>query len=278
MASGGAIPEFRKDRRQLEIDLATIADKINKERPYFSRAGGNPWVKVVRTRMLSFSLARAARRVAVQLKQREQGPANEVKGEGDVRLSQLSCQRTHYDETPGARPFTACAVSHRLVGEVKYAVILGDQGGAVTLWSERGEMRRKMAAAHELRVTGLDVMPWAASRASEGEGAVKFLSSSADGVAKLWDAGGQELGVYDVVRVQHKHKKRLGSNVKRQRLGKCRFHPMHTYFATTSYDRSWALWDVDKTDLVLLRQEGHSTAVHCCAFHPDGSLIATVTC
>ena len=127
-------------------------------------------------------------------------------------------------------------------------------------------------AAHSLRVTGLDAMPHSA-----GDDSVKFLSSSADGIAKLWNANGEALGEYDVVKAQSKHKKRAVSNSKRSRLGKCAFHPMRSYFAATSYDRSWALWDVERTDLVLLRQEGHSTPVHCCAFHPDGSLIATVS-
>ena len=58
-------------------------------------------------------------------------------------------------------------------------------------------------------------------------------------------------------------------------MGKCAFHPISDYFATTSYDRSWSLWDIEKPNVVLLRQEGHSTSVHCCRFHPDGSLVAT---
>ena len=50
---------------------------------------------------------------------------------------------------------------------------------------------------------------------------------------------------------------------------------MSDYFATTSYDRSWNFWDINKTDNPLLKQEGHSTGVYCCDFHPDGSLIGT---
>ncbi len=30
---------------------------------------------------------------------------------------------------------------------------------------------------------------------------------------------------------------------------------MSDYFAMTSYDRSWSFWDIEKEDIVLLRQE-----------------------
>lgn len=41
--------------------------------------------------------------------------------------------------------------------------------------------------------------------------------------------------------------------------------------ATCSHDGTWRLWDV-ATGAALLEQEGHSRAVHCIGFHPDGSL------
>lgn len=281
ISAGEEIPEFRKDRKQLEIDLATIAEKINKDRPYFSR--GNPWIKVARTRILKFSMKRAAKRVAIQLKQRENPlPSNAMKldqKEVQNRLSQFKCQATHYDKTEGARPFYCCSISSKFsnhkVGD-QYAILMGNQGGDITIWNEGGVMKRKIIA-HEERLTGLAIMP--SNHTSpvsvdvelENFEALKFISASADGLVKLWNGKGESLGIYDAAKGAPKHKR----NGPRERMGKCAFHPIGSYFGATNYDRSWALWDIEKTDMVLLRQEGHSTSVHCCGFHPDGSLMAT---
>ena len=45
--------------------------------------------------------------------------------------------------------------------------------------------------------------------------------------------------------------------------------------ATASFDATWGLWDVE-AGVRLLEQEGHSRAVYAVAFHPDGSLAASV--
>eukprot|EP01083_Nonionella_stella_P196537 723064_1 len=119
MSSGQEIPEFRKDRKQLEIDLATIAEKINADRPYFS--AGNPWIKVARTRILKYSLNRAATRVGIQLKQREDPlPPNKLKMENIEsikNLSLFSCEASYYNKSENTRPLQCCAMSNYLTNE-----------------------------------------------------------------------------------------------------------------------------------------------------------------
>ena len=44
--------------------------------------------------------------------------------------------------------------------------------------------------------------------------------------------------------------------------------------ATSSFDQTWRLWDIE-TGASLLEQEGHSRAVCAVGFHPDGSLAAS---
>jgi WD40 repeat protein len=58
------------------------------------------------------------------------------------------------------------------------------------------------------------------------------------------------------------------------RLSRVAFHPLHKHVATTSYDHTWRLWDVETSDCLLL-QDGHARECYGIGFHPDGSLVAT---
>jgi WD40 repeat protein len=58
------------------------------------------------------------------------------------------------------------------------------------------------------------------------------------------------------------------------RLSRVAFHPMQKHVATTSYDHTWRLWDVETSDCLLL-QDGHARECYGIGFHPDGSLVAT---
>ncbi|OMO98389.1 hypothetical protein COLO4_13929 [Corchorus olitorius] len=58
------------------------------------------------------------------------------------------------------------------------------------------------------------------------------------------------------------------------RLARIAFHPSGEYLATTSFDKTWRLWDIH-TGAELLLQEGHSRSVYGIAFHKDGSLAAS---
>ena len=69
------------------------------------------------------------------------------------------------------------------------------------------------------------------------------------------------------------------------RLCRTAFHPMQRHVATTSFDHTWRLWDLerasissanqDNDDALLLLQDGHAAEVYGVDFHPDGSLVAT---
>jgi U4/U6 small nuclear ribonucleoprotein PRP4 len=63
------------------------------------------------------------------------------------------------------------------------------------------------------------------------------------------------------------------------RLASVAWHPSGTLLGTTSYDRTWRLWDVQTgTGVVgtcVQVQDGHAKEVYPLAFHPDGSLVAT---
>ena len=59
-----------------------------------------------------------------------------------------------------------------------------------------------------------------------------------------------------------------------QRVVTTKFHPSDRYIASTSFDTTWKLWDVE-TSKELLLQEGHAKEVYSLAFHRDGALVCT---
>lgn len=58
------------------------------------------------------------------------------------------------------------------------------------------------------------------------------------------------------------------------RISKVVWHEKGSWIASTSYDKTWRLWDLE-TAKTLVIQEGHSREVYAGAFHPDGALFAT---
>jgi U4/U6 small nuclear ribonucleoprotein PRP4 len=69
------------------------------------------------------------------------------------------------------------------------------------------------------------------------------------------------------------------------RLCRVVFHPRQKHVATTSFDHSWRLWDIEtgqtsggglhSQQREILLQDGHCREVYGIGFHPDGSLCAT---
>lgn len=98
-------------------------------------------------------------------------------------------------------------------------------------------------------------------------------TASIDLVGKLWkiqiddtmsDADALKYSIRNVA-VLRGHAARLCSTA---------FHPMGEHVATTSFDHTWRLWDVE-TGSQLLLQDGHACEVYGVGFHHDGSLVAT---
>ncbi|XP_013174307.1 PREDICTED: U4/U6 small nuclear ribonucleoprotein Prp4 [Papilio xuthus] len=58
------------------------------------------------------------------------------------------------------------------------------------------------------------------------------------------------------------------------RVARVEFHPSGRFLATTVFDNSWRLWDLE-TATEVLHQEGHAKQVYSIAFQGDGSLAAT---
>ena len=60
----------------------------------------------------------------------------------------------------------------------------------------------------------------------------------------------------------------------RDRLSRLAYHPSGTVLLSSSFDRTFRVWDLE-TNKCVLAQEGHLTPVYGIAVHPDGALVAT---
>jgi U4/U6 small nuclear ribonucleoprotein PRP4 len=178
-------------------------------------------------------------------------------------------------------------------------IATGSWTGSIHLWDGSTPNLLKVGEktlCHEDRIMGMSMMVLPPSTAaiegrddsgdtSNAAAAVVLCTASIDMTAKLWkvvpsameqidDKCDEALNNADasphwsIIELAHLkgHKARL-----------CRtaFHPMKRHVATTSFDHSWRLWDVETTQEMLLLQDGHWKEVYGVGFHPDGSLCAT---
>lgn len=92
-----------------------------------------------------------------------------------------------------------------------------------------------------------------------------LVSGGGEGTINIWNVDGSE----------HLKPKETIKEAHSGRIAQMAFHPSGDYYASTSFDLTWKLWDLQRPDTELLEQEGHSKEVYAVSFHPDGSLVAT---
>lgn len=91
-----------------------------------------------------------------------------------------------------------------------------------------------------------------------------LVSGGAEGTLNVWKVG-QEPITKPTSTIKEAHAGRIANVV---------FHPNTKHVATTSFDQTWKLWDIEK-GTCLLEQEGHSKEVFAGSFQGDGSLFAS---
>lgn len=111
---------------------------------------------------------------------------------------------------------------------------------------------KQYRTAHQGKANGVDWSP-------DG---TKLVSGGTDGLIKIWNIQSE---TSTPVSTLSGHYGRV-SNVK--------FHPSAHYIASSSFDLTWALWDLNKNTNIL-SQEGHANEVYTISFQVDGSLLAS---
>ena len=149
-------------------------------------------------------------------------------------------------------------------------VATGSWSSTIKLWdgsSPQLDLVGTTNLTHEDRIMGIAVQ-------TSNDHAI-CATASIDLTGKLWKITKSEDGMTD----DNGKLKYSISNVgvlkgHAARLCSTAFHPMGEHVATTSFDHTWRLWDIETSSQLLL-QDGHAREVYGVGFHPDGSLVAT---
>jgi len=271
----------------------------------YSRA--SPELIQAREKMSRFSLTKAKERLSKERNYRIQFQRKRIKmtsvdetvtvdPEDYIEITRLDdeCSRIYKSlrnmglegsQYGDARPISSIAASQVPLAPGadggQMMVATGSWSGTIKLWNgstpELNSIGEK-TMAHEDRIMGLAI------RKSTGTESTILATASIDLTAKLWkvtpndavvdvvddSAGDNKEGdaimntIHDVAHLKG-HAARLCSVA---------FHPQGDYVATTSFDHTWRLWDVETGGEVLL-QDGHWKEVYGIGFHPDGSLCST---
>ena len=147
---------------------------------------------------------------------------------------------------------------------------------------------------HEDRIMGIAMRPYLTSITSSVGATTLVATASIDLSAKLCkitlneDApSGESMDVDDIDNAKKVKEETMRYNIEEcahlkghaARLCSVAFHPTGKFVATTSFDHTWRLWDIETSDMSegteLLLQDGHAREVYGVGFHPDGSLVAT---
>ena len=90
-----------------------------------------------------------------------------------------------------------------------------------------------------------------------------IATGSADTYIRLWSLNPEYEFQQSIVLGRHE-----------ERVNCVAFHPLGHYLASSSHDKTWRLWNLERKKEILL-QEGHEAPIIPLAFQSDGALLAT---
>ena len=246
-ADGGALPV--PEEAEVVEEAAVQAELFYTE--------GSANLARARAAIAAHSLPRAAARVALAKRRREDPAVDEI-AELDAAAAASARLETEASQIGDERPISVVRFSP---GDGGGLILSAGWSGVMRLWRAEGCEKMTTVRAHEDRCTGADFHPCA--RVFEAADAAK---------TKLW---------------RWRRGARMGSRTCGAPGGN-----IFARYAATPIDwvgwrfippgitsppptGTWRLWSVE-TGEELLCQEGHSRAVYDLGFHPDGSLAASV--
>lgn len=297
--------EILKERGFKLEDIMQVAEKPQKaaveEEQVTKYSRASPELIQAREKISQYSLQRAKQRLSKERNYRIQWQRKRVKmsqvdemvkvePEEYVEVTNLDdeCTRTYKklrhiglegSQYGDARPISSIATSYVPICGVPL-VATGSWSGAIKLWdgsSPELSFCGETAMAHEDRIMGIAIRHVEQS----SDSSAILATASIDLTAKLWKVSLEDQAMRDddkgaEAQTKHMYSIKEAAHLKGHaaRLCSTAFHPMGDYVATTSFDHTWRLWDVETGGEILL-QDGHWKEVYGIGFHPDGSLCST---
>lgn len=211
------------------------------------------------------------------------------KKEYDV-LRQVTLEGSQYGDSRAL----SCICHQKLNGSIPL-VATGGWTGSIHLWDGNSPALSKVGektTCHEDRIMGI------AMQTLDDDSSALIATTSIDLNAKLWKVAKEDLVIDEHHIAASEIQKQANNEPSSEysinelsilkghaaRLCRVAFHPMKKHLATTSFDHSWRLWDIETSQTTIstknyqqeiLLQDGHCREVYGIGFHPDGSLCAT---
>lgn len=134
--------------------------------------------------------------------------------------------------------------------------------GVCKIWSiPNCELRTKLMG-HCNRVNDIKFHPQALNQLSPNlYGNLATVAS--DNTARLWTLDLERPNQKNIILKGHE-----------DRVNRLLFHNLGKHLITTSHDKTWRFWDIERAKEMVV-QTGHSRPVYTCSLHPDGSLVFT---
>lgn len=123
-------------------------------------------------------------------------------------------------------------------------------------------LRARVHGLHSEKIGTLDWDHHSSSAATPRN--QRIVTGGGEGHINVWNFNDDTGALQSQISMKNAHSQRITNTL---------FHPHDGgLIVSTSFDRTWKLWDINRPQQELYQQEGHSAEVSSGAFHPDGGI------
>ncbi|CAH2353546.1 U4/U6 small nuclear ribonucleoprotein Prp4p [[Candida] railenensis] len=234
-----------------EFEDSDVDDEMDDDNEEFYTPGSDELL-TIRKEILSYSLDKSRNRLAAQKK-------HASKSTDFIKI--LKYRRSINSKLEGLELYGSQSLATRALSKIRYSRIVdngkmdnflavGSWDGSIHILDSDLSEKHKSIGKHTEKVSAID---WSRDNSN-------VLSGGGEGSINVWNVKSESNETI--------------SNAHPARITETLYHPSGAYFASTSFDQTWKLWDAT-TLKTIYQQEGHSKEVYCGSFHPDGGIFSS---